>query len=374
MTRRSTTRVVRSAALGSSLPPLVITYTNEQHSIAEWLNEHVPLQGDGGDDAAYCLGLDTETKPSFTKQTALAKKGPDVLQLAKSDGKCLVIHLSQMEQLQELVATSKCNNVADLFKLKKKESSLMGYIQLAQVLNSRRVAKAGVSIDDDALELHENKLLGVNCRLELRKMGLDEEEENLERGHAKQPSNTHHKSGKAASINQGNKKGTPHAGRPQSLKGLAEYLVPGLHLRKQKKLQMSNWEQPLSDAQVGYAAADAFAGAIVVHALVTATDNPHTIQSLLDLALEKETSIQDLRGVRVQNKKERKIEAEKRRKDKKSKPKGGASKRKAATQNGMEVDRAGTGGGDKSRQNNNKMRKLSDQDVHPLYKELSSKR
>ena len=49
------------------------------------------------------VGFDTETKPCFTREAALASTGPDTLQLAVADGNCLVLHLSRMERLQDLL-------------------------------------------------------------------------------------------------------------------------------------------------------------------------------------------------------------------------------------------------------------------------------
>jgi 3'-5' exonuclease len=219
------TRVVRANALGASLPELIITYTNERRVIAEWLQQHVS-------PSVHCLGLDTETKPSFTREAAKAKKGPDVLQLAKSDGHCLVIHLSQMEMEDPPTTTTTAASA------------------LFDILNSRDIAKAGVSIDDDALALHENKQLDVHCRLELRNIDKQEQDNTTSSNGSEEDTNT-----------EENNTHNNTTKVPQNLQGLSQHYVPNLKLPKHKKLQMSNWELPLSDAQIEYAAGDAFAAA-----------------------------------------------------------------------------------------------------------------
>lgn len=319
------TRVVHSAALGPSLPPLVTTYTSEQQSISKWLQDHVSLDKD--DNTVQCLGLDTETKPCFTSEAAAASKGPDTLQLAKADGNCLVVHLSQMRGVQDLESNSQRNHHTLLHPSIEVEEpevfcSLKGYIRLSSVLKSYRVIKSGVSIDDDALALHENKLLDVNCRFDLRTIAKSANAKQQSSGQqngmkrAAKPSqssnaNENKQSKEQQKISKGN-------AVPQGLKGLSEYYVRGFSLPKQKRLQMSNWALPLSDAQVAYAAADAFAGALVVHTLVTSTENQHTNSSISESLQNSEIDIGSIRAERQRRKKEREKESDKRRQERKN--------------------------------------------------------
>lgn len=346
------TRIVRAAALGPSLPPLVITYTSEQQSISAWLQDHVSLNND--DNRVQCVGLDTETKPCFTSEAAAASKGPDTLQLAKADGNCLVVHLSQMRGLQDLEASFRRSHHSLLHPSSEVEEpklfgSLQGYIRLSSVLKSHCVIKSGVAIDDDALALHENKLLDVNCRFDLRAIAQAANAEQQESGQqdvkkqAAKPIQTRNANESKKSSQQ--QKSSKCNAVPQGLKGLSEYYVRGFTLPKQKRLQMSNWALPLSDAQVAYAAADAFAGALVVHTLVTSTKNQHTNSSILESLQNSEIDLRSIRAERQRRKKERKKESDKRRQD-----------RKKASNQGSQAGSSGKGvrSGNLSNQNKKK--------------------
>ena len=136
-----TTRCVVARPLGDFLPPLVITYTNDPNAIEQSIHHHIS-------PTVSCIGIDTESKPCFTKEAAKeaarTKKNPDVLQLGLADGNCLVAHLSCLAY-----------------------KAPRGLTLLQCVLKCSNILKAGVGIIGDALLLHENKGLGVNCRLEL---------------------------------------------------------------------------------------------------------------------------------------------------------------------------------------------------------------
>ena len=283
------TKVVRAEALGDSLPPLVITYTNESSSIEKWLKQHVH------DKKHRCLGIDTESKPSFTRKAALAARGsnPDTIQLAVADGHCLVIHLSRME-----------NNDKSC-------------LSLSQVLKNKDILKSGVGLDDDSLELHKNHSLDIACRLDLRT--IHEKELEMER-----------KRKRRNSENNDDQEQKPANQSPQGLKVLAEKYVHGLVLPKKKKLQLSNWAASLTNDQVGYAAADAFAGAAVVAALVAATDNDYTHQSLIKMTLDDELHISLVEKDRLEKKLARKRQKEKEHKERKAAGTNGKANQKDA--------------------------------------------
>jgi len=311
------TRIVHAQSLGASLPPLIITYTNQQDAIATWLNQHVT-------DTTVAVGIDTETKPAFTREASLDSRGPDVIQLAVSDGNCLVVHLSRMDKyhgnVDDATATATSGTVAAAVndnavannhetKNNNKRQAQPGFAQLSRVLNSQQIAKVGVSIDQDSLELFKNHAFGINCRLDLTMIDRN--------------SGTKYVQSKNTNDNSTNNDEKEAKKFPSSLKGISEYYVPGMILPKIKRIQMSNWSLKLSDAQIGYAAADAFAGAIVVTTLVTSTSS-WTRDALIAMVMETEVDISELQSVREQRKLERKKAAEKRRRERtKGKPKLG---------------------------------------------------
>ncbi|CAB9511799.1 expressed unknown protein [Seminavis robusta] len=317
------TRVVHAPGLGPDLPQLVITYTNDQQVIADWLQQHIIIGGDVEANYLQCLGLDTESKPTFTREAYLASKGPDVLQLAKADGNCLVIHLCFMEKLMDLKSVYHCESIHDLLQSQagnsKRNNRLEGYRKLASVLNCRHIAKAGVGLEADAVDLYENKLLEMNCRFDLRTIPTDDEgvsDHNSQSSSNKSSSNSEEgQNGNVA------KKGNNNNKRPEGLKGLTEYYVPGMILPKVKRLQMSNWAARLSDAQVRYAAGDAFAAAITVHTLINSSANTHTLESFTNTVMAAEVDMD-----RVLIKKKKKQEAKKNKKKKRGQDKGGQKK------------------------------------------------
>jgi hypothetical protein len=251
---------------------LVITYTNETATIEKWLTTHVLGKN------LKCIGLDTESKPCFTTAASKAARGPDTLQLAVAYGPCLVVHLSRMEKSR-------------------------GFGSLLNVLKNNNIAKAGVGIDDDALELHKNHLLGMSCRLDLRAIAEQEQEDENDKV-------------TECSGSGGNQQSLQQKQPPQGLKALSEKYVKGLILPKKKRLQMSNWAAGLANDQIVYAAADAFAGAAAVAALTDASDNEHTEQSLIEMALKDELGINLLEKDRAEKKQARKRQKDKERKAK----------------------------------------------------------
>ena len=369
------------------------------------------------------VGLDTETKPCFTREAALASKGPDTLQLALADGTCLVIHLSRMERLhdlQRLLAST--GSVAEMLQPpapsnpehneiatttttttsidgNQSHARLQGYVQLSRVLKSQQIAKVGVSIDDDALELLKNHLLETNCRLDLRTIDKDVEDNDdaddggtrtgMNDGVARTNCQDDQKlpaiNGTTKAANNGNSNDSTSNDSqqnrlPKSLKGLSEFYVQGMVLPKIKKLQMSNWAGHLSDAQIGYAAADAFAGAIVVATMDASAAHQHTKASLIDMVMEDEIDIVNLQEVRERRKQERKREQDKRRKDKKNKKQGGI-KNSSSLKNQYPVNNQAPNSSNKADRNkhnnrNRKRRKLNPkgprEEASPLYAQLQT--
>ena len=172
-----------------------ITYANRGSSIASWLDVHA--------STATVLGFDTETRPQFVK--GAKPRPPATLQLATSDA-CLVVHCIELLRAERRWPP-----------------------ELLDVLGSSSVVKAGVSIDDDALELW--LFYGVETRGRLDLGGV----------------------GAAGS-------------RQQGLKSLAAQVL-GFELPKKRSLTLANWERPLTEEMLGYAAADAWVGRAVVDRL-----------------------------------------------------------------------------------------------------------
>ena len=81
---------------GAHAPKLDVTYTNDASAVSAWLADALGGGngvGEGGGVAA--LGIDTETKPRFSKPVpGTPDLGPALLQLATDDGRCLVVQLS----------------------------------------------------------------------------------------------------------------------------------------------------------------------------------------------------------------------------------------------------------------------------------------
>jgi hypothetical protein len=125
-----------------SLRSLNICYTNNRHSVARWIKDHIPTQS-----KSFVLGFDTETKPSFSKglsnQTA-------TIQLATIDGNCLIYHIihdhsyvniRSMNQISEF-----CNILAD-----------------------QKIRKVGVAIREDSNSLDRDYRLMIHGVVDVSK-------------------------------------------------------------------------------------------------------------------------------------------------------------------------------------------------------------
>jgi hypothetical protein len=216
-------RAAFCAALGNAaglvLPSIgekAVTHATNSASVQKWLDEHC--------SATCVLGFDTETRPTFKADQP--QNPPSVVQLSTEDA-CLVAPIfvapSQKGKAgKRVMSPREARNAADGVRR-----------TLAATLESRFILKAGVGIDQDAIDLWQHWGLEVNGRLEL--------------GRSTDASGAR--------------------SRPRSLKHLLADAT-GIELAKSKKVQMSDWAAaPLSERQVAYAAADAWAGKAVYERL-----------------------------------------------------------------------------------------------------------
>ena len=190
-----------SALLLPSIGEFDVTHATDATTVRKWLTAHC----DGSEGAV--LGFDTETKPMFRKTRR--PHPPSVVQLATADA-CLVAQIATSPPSQ---GEREVRQV------------------LAATLANRRILKAGVAIDDDAIDLWLHWGLEMSGRVELA----------------------------------GGKK-------PRGLARLT-LEATGIRLAKSASVQKSNWAAPaLSEKQVAYAAADAWAGRAVLARLASIDD------------------------------------------------------------------------------------------------------
>jgi hypothetical protein len=251
------TTVSTTAPLASGQPPLTITYTTEGAAVSAWLGRHA---ADGG-----VLGFDTESVPTV-RRTSRRFQGPATLQLASADGACLVVHLAHVKRKNCFVSTTS-GGVQDAPESAGTGNRFQGLDDLDEVLQDTRVLKAGVGINLDAIDLWREHRLAVAARFDIGGIGV------------------------------------PRGGnRVQSLQKLAE-MVSGFTLHKSKTLAMSDWSAvPLTQRQLEYAAADAFAAASVVDTLARSppASDGEPLPSFCDLErlrqaiLERERPIEEI--------------------------------------------------------------------------------
>ena len=231
-------------------PPLEIVYTTDTHTLKEWLEQHATKPDQISPDNPIILGFDTETIPranflSYGRRPHNEKEGPATLQLATLDS-CLIVHLTHCQQ----------TNLEPL----------------QRILEDRSILKAGVAIDDDALEVYRSSFnFQVTSRLDI--------------GCALTRSTT----------------------KPGQRLGLRALLAEAsqLDLPKSKKISMSNWgAKKLTEAQLVYAARDAWAAVRVVHSL---QNDHHNGAALVPVFLEtEERPLVDM-DVRARKRKEAKM-------------------------------------------------------------------
>ena len=160
--------------------------------------------------------------------------GPAVVQLATLDA-CLVVHLASANGRP----SGSCGT------------------PLEAVLRDESIVKAGVSLDQDMLELRQKwTRMEARSRLDLGGVGAS---------------------------------GSQRLG----LKQLTSSIL-GVDLPKTRRLTMSNWSQvPLTSAQLAYSAWDAWAGAAIVAELAARDPDTFGTEALVDL-LRPQRTIDDL--------------------------------------------------------------------------------
>lgn len=238
---------------------LEIVYTTDTPVIEEWLQNHVqsspqPRRDDGVPRSTQILGFDTETVPRANflpygrrqqqqqQDGSQPPEGPATLQLSTLDS-CLVVHLTHC------LGNAKTNLDA-----------------LQDVLEDASIIKAGVGIDDDALEMYRSCLgFELSSRLDL--------------GYALV--------------------GIPGTTKPGQRIGLQDLLkrTCNLDLPKSRRMSMSNWgAKTLTKPQLCYAARDAWAAAQVMHSLRTVHDVDDLIVPLFLERSERSLADMDVRA------------------------------------------------------------------------------
>jgi hypothetical protein len=214
---------------------LPVTYTNDANTIRQWMSEHIFDQEGRKTTYHSFLGVDVESVPNAEwirpKNPCMANR-PATIQLS-SPHAALVIHLTSPQNSQ-IIPT------------------------LANMLKDDSILKVGVGIDDDMLELYrwDNRL---NCSSRFDIGGV----------------------GSTAKRNR------------VGLQKLTKALV-GVEIPKTKRISRSDWSQvPLSEAQLIYAARDAWAGAAVMKNIHKMNRHTH-IDVIADMVKEKERPMIDV--------------------------------------------------------------------------------
>jgi hypothetical protein len=184
---------------------LPVTYTNDAKTIKQWLTEHL-FDQECPTNHGF-LGVDVESVPNAEwirpKNPCMANR-PATIQLSSAHA-ALVIHLTSPQNSQ-IIPT------------------------LASLLQDDLILKVGVGIDDDMLELYRwDNRLNCSSRFDIGGIGSTAKRNRI------------------------------------GLQKLAKALV-GVEIPKTKRISRSDWSQvPLSEAQLIYAARDAWAGAAVMN-------------------------------------------------------------------------------------------------------------
>jgi len=204
-------------------PELTVLTTKDPSIIRRWLEEHVPAcSSNNQNNEPSILGFDVESiaKPPWKPERASLPDGPATIQLATPNS-CLIVQLS-------IMGDGSAKNAPSI---------------LRDVVNNPSIIKVGVGIDDDALELYRwskesegtnqcNNLWEMTSRFDIGCILPDN-----------------------------------NPGQRIGLREVAKTIL-GVEIKKNKKLQMSNWgKRQLSPEQISYAARDAWVSAAVVERL-----------------------------------------------------------------------------------------------------------
>lgn len=260
-------------------PQICVTYTNDPKTVDEWLCRNVPYDG-------CFLGFDIERLPECRSEHPNARDRSAfghaaVVQLA-TPSSCLVVHLVNG-------SSSSGGGAATLNSLNHnhpKHSNACAKI-LRSVLEDPTVIKAGCSIDEDLVLLHELWGNNNNHKSKKRKGGAAKTNGHTSNAHGpslqarsrfdlgcvvlprdctsnktNDPSNNHQYRMIA-------KRTTNTINNKSGLQGLCKSIL-GVDLPKEKENSASDWTRfPLTDDQITYAARDAWAGAAIATKLAS---------------------------------------------------------------------------------------------------------
>jgi len=238
-------------------PALPVIVTNSPKTIETWLTNHCHTSN--SDRRTTILGFDTESiaKTAWHPHRAKLPNGPATLQLSTPTS-CLIVHLAR------------CNNSRGVYGT---AASVPGVVQA--VLADETVVKAGVAIDEDAIDIYRWGCASSSTQHQGVLPGMKDV---WGRDHKRLSEQWVVRSRFDLGCIAG---GSPH--RRAGLRQIAE-VVEGVDLPKSKKLTMSDWggggggkggrgrrrpqqRGPLTPAQVAYAARDAWVAASAVDTL-----------------------------------------------------------------------------------------------------------
>lgn len=207
--------------------PFPAMYTNDPSTVNTWINHFVY-----NDDACYFIGFDTESVPDapWMVQRGLIP-GLATIQLSTTKSS-IIFHLSHCDEIPSA---------------------------LTEVLYNNEIAKIGVGIDEDMLDLYRNfgKFLEGRCRFDLAGIGSTQ----------------------------------------RQMVGLKRLLlnIVGVSLDKPKRISRSNWSSlPLSEQQLHYSARDAWAAVALMEKLRSKRPDVFGSKGSLFKMLESERTMQEI--------------------------------------------------------------------------------
>lgn len=263
-------------------PELSVLTTDNPREMEQWIADNQIPRAGNSESSSIVLGFDSETiaKPIWFPERAHLPDGPAMVQLSTLDS-CLVVRLSQ------------CGD----------GSARHAPTVIRELINDANVIKAGVGLDDDALELYRWSLMGAGS-----------DDENVAKGRHQQQQeedclDTTWDMKSRFDIGCISPSSDPH--RRLGLRQIALEVL-GIDLPKNKKLTMSNWgESRLSAAQIAYAARDAWVAAAVCQRLREKNEGLFSSEALLEadfLVNERKLDVMDFRA---RSRKEAKLKVKK---------------------------------------------------------------